>query len=330
MTDYRIAALCETREARELLALLPTEAAAERPRAIAASGLPAPLLSLLVREGCRRLAPDRLSVVFVGDAAAASRLADELQADGLRAAAYLPREYVLYHVSASHDAERSRLAVLSALLDHRLDVVVTTPAAALGYTVPRERLRARTLTIRVGDTLSPEALCRVLADCGFLSVGAVEGAGQFAHRGGIVDFSADGDAPPVRVEFFGDEVDRIGHFDPLTQRLTEPLDEAAVFPAREVIPDAEARERAAREQASANAWTCGCGATNSGKFCSECGAKKPEAAAGWTCKCGATNYGKFCSECGSARPAGEWFCTECGTKNDAQSKFCSECGTKKA
>lgn len=94
--------------------------------------------------------------------------------------------------------------------------------------------------------------------------------------------------------------------------------------------DAEARERAAREQASANAWTCGCGATNSGKFCSECGAKKPEAAAGWTCKCGATNYGKFCSECGSARPAGEWFCTECGTKNDAQSKFCSECGTKKA
>ena len=65
MTDYRIAALCETREARDLLALLPTEAAAERPRAIAASGLPAPLLPLLVREGCRTLAPDRLSVVFI-------------------------------------------------------------------------------------------------------------------------------------------------------------------------------------------------------------------------------------------------------------------------
>ena len=247
MTDYRIAALCETREARELFALIASEAKAERPRAIAASGLPVPLLPLLVREGCRVLAPDHPAVVFVGDGATAARIAGELQADGLRAAAYLPREYVLYHVTASHEAERARLAVLSALLERRLDVVVTTPAAALGYTVPRERLRARTLTIRPGDTLSPEALCRVLADCGFLSVGAVEGAGQFAHRGGIVDFSADGDALPVRVEFFGDEVDRVGSFDPLTQRLTESLSEAAVFPAREVIPDAAARKRICAE-----------------------------------------------------------------------------------
>ena len=247
MKDYRIAALCETREARELFALLVSEAAAERPRAVAASGLPTPFLSLLVREGCRVLSPAHPSVVFAADAATASRLAAELEADGLRAAAYLPREYVLYHVVASHEAERARLAVLSALLEGRLDVVVTTPAAALGYTVPRERLRARTLTVRTGDTLSPEALCRVLADCGFLSVGAVEGAGQFAHRGGIVDFSADGALPPVRVEFFGDEVDRIGHFDPLSQRLTESLDEAAVFPAREVIPDAAARARICEE-----------------------------------------------------------------------------------
>ena len=115
MTDYRIAALCETREARELFALIASEAKAERPRAIAASGLPVPLLSLLVREGCRVLAPDHPAVVFAPDTATAARLAGELQADGLRAAAYLPREYVLYHVTASHEAERARLAVLSAL-----------------------------------------------------------------------------------------------------------------------------------------------------------------------------------------------------------------------
>lgn len=94
--------------------------------------------------------------------------------------------------------------------------------------------------------------------------------------------------------------------------------------------DAEARERAEREQAAANAWNCKCGTVNSGKFCSECGAKKPEATGTWSCKCGALNSGKFCSECGSPRPMAEWFCTECGAKNDAQAKFCSECGTKKA
>lgn len=94
--------------------------------------------------------------------------------------------------------------------------------------------------------------------------------------------------------------------------------------------DAEARERAEREQAAANAWNCKCGTVNSGKFCSECGAKKPEATGTWSCKCGALNSGKFCSECGTPRPMAEWFCTECGAKNDAQAKFCSECGTKKA
>lgn len=53
-------------------------------------------------------------------------------------------------------------------------------------------------------------------------------------------------------------------------------------------------------QASNNQWTCACGATNTGKFCSECGKSKPEA--GWTCECGAKNTGKFCSECGKSKP----------------------------
>lgn len=74
--------------------------------------------------------------------------------------------------------------------------------------------------------------------------------------------------------------------------------------------------------ASGNSWTCVCGATNSGKFCSECG--KPAPVAGWVCECGAKNTGKFCSECGKPAPAGEWFCTECGAKNTG--KFCQECG----
>ena len=51
---------------------------------------------------------------------------------------------------------------------------------------------------------------------------------------------------------------------------------------------------------AADSWTCACGTVNTGKFCSECGAKKPEAA--WTCACGAVNTGKFCSECGAKKP----------------------------
>ena len=89
------------------------------------------------------------------------------------------------------------------------------------------------------------------------------------------------------------------------------------------------RDRQSAPAAPANGWTCSCGQTNTGKFCSECGSPKPAPAGTWTCACGAVCTGKFCPECGSPRPAAEWFCTECGAKNDAGAKFCSECGTKR-
>ena len=83
-------------------------------------------------------------------------------------------------------------------------------------------------------------------------------------------------------------------------------------------------------QNTADQWTCQCGATVSGKFCPECGAKKPERvqADAWKCSCGATVTGKFCPECGSPKPAEQegWTCT-CGAVN--KGKFCPNCGAKK-
>jgi len=77
-------------------------------------------------------------------------------------------------------------------------------------------------------------------------------------------------------------------------------------------------------------WKCACGATVTGKFCPECGAKKPEpkpAADGWTCACGAKNTGKFCLECGAKKPAEDGWTCSCGAVN--KGKFCPECGAKK-
>lgn len=81
---------------------------------------------------------------------------------------------------------------------------------------------------------------------------------------------------------------------------------------------------------AADSWKCSCGATVTGKFCPECGAKKPEPvqAGAWKCSCGANVTGKFCPECGSPKPAADngWTCA-CGTVN--KGKFCSNCGAKK-
>lgn len=93
----------------------------------------------------------------------------------------------------------------------------------------------------------------------------------------------------------------------------------------------ELERQAAQAVPEADSWQCTCGATVTGKFCPECGTKKPEpkpAADSWKCACGATVTGKFCPECGSPKPIQEegWTCS-CGAVN--KGKFCSECGAKK-
>ena len=80
---------------------------------------------------------------------------------------------------------------------------------------------------------------------------------------------------------------------------------------------------------AADSWTCACGAQNSGKFCAQCGQKKPEPkpAGGWTCTCGAQNSGKFCAQCGAPKPADDGWTCACGSVN--KGKFCPACGAKK-
>ena len=88
------------------------------------------------------------------------------------------------------------------------------------------------------------------------------------------------------------------------------------------------QQQAAQQAApAAGGWKCACGAVATGKFCPECGAKKPEPAAGWKCSCGTVATGKFCPECGSPKPADNGWTCSCGSVN--KGKFCAECGAKK-
>ncbi len=166
---------------------------------------------------------------------------------GLSSAAFKLRELIFYNVSASADIDRERLSVLAALIRGELDVIVTTPAAFMSPTMPKDLFLKLSVILRLGDTFSPKELCDRLVSLGFSYSDSTEAKGQFSHRGGIVDlWSAEGEYP-VRIEFFGDEIDRIVTFDPLTQRSIGACDSVSLLPAYEVVVDKESRGRIIKE-----------------------------------------------------------------------------------
>lgn len=180
------------------------------------------------------------------------RTADMLALFGITAAFYPVRDLTFYNISASHEYEHERIRVLSGILSGAFDVVITTPDAMLGYTIPAARLQAATLSLDFDTRIEPDELCSRLIDAGYARVDMVDGAGQFARRGGIVDIyppmgtftdedgkEIDG-AHPLRIELFDDEIDRMVFFDIDTQRTVTSISSATIPPAREILCDQDA------------------------------------------------------------------------------------------
>lgn len=114
--------------------------------------------------------------------------------------------------------------------------VVVTIDALMTRTLPPQRLAALSVTLRPGDRVELGALTERLVQAGYSRCEQVEGVGQFAIRGGILDVFSPLMEQPVRCEFFDDEVDSLGAFDPGTQRRTENVSVALLLPAAEVLP----------------------------------------------------------------------------------------------
>jgi len=115
-------------------------------------------------------------------------------------------------------------------------VVVCTLAGLVQRCIPPAALAELSFTLKAGQAVAPEDVeCRLLR-CGYVRREQVEAPGQYARRGGILDLFTPALDAPVRMEFWGDEIDSMGVFDTETQRRTENLDRCRVLPAAETIP----------------------------------------------------------------------------------------------
>ncbi len=169
----------------------------------------------------------------------ASKIFTEL---GMNATMYPSREFSFGRINASHSYEHERLSVLDKAMNGDADVFITSPEAALQYTVPQEKLKKKTFTLRVGTEMPIEQLVLRLDGLGYVRADMVEGEGQFSVRGGICDIFPPKNEHPVRVEFFGDEIDRIAEFDILSQRAVSAPDELVFTQGREVVCGKEEKE----------------------------------------------------------------------------------------
>src|SRR5918996_1293114 len=170
----------------------------------------------------------------------AHRLADDLAAwlawdtvHVLAERAALPLERAL----PEHEESAARLEVLS-ILGSRLQhsVVVASLPALVQRTLSPQQLADGRIELRLGERIGQRTLLERLVAAGFEPSVEVTGIGEFAHRGGIVDLWPPAAADPVRVELFGDEIESIRTFDPMSQASRRRIEHVTLLPASEFAP----------------------------------------------------------------------------------------------
>ena len=145
------------------------------------------------------------------------------------------RDFLFHPGAASRQWEQQRLAILTQLTRGTCPLLVATVEGLLQRTLPQETLTQACRQLQVGQACPLDDLTDFLVRAGYTRCDQVEGPGQFALRGGILDVFSPGLDLPLRMEFWGDEIDSMGLFDPVTQRRTTQRETCELLPAGEVI-----------------------------------------------------------------------------------------------
>jgi transcription-repair coupling factor (superfamily II helicase) len=209
----------------------------------AVAGLAGSTDAVLVASLARRL-PRRLIVVVTDTVSDAERWLADLQVirDDTGVALYPPREG-FGEVEPHTEIAGERVETLERLMRSDVHILLTTSRAVMEKTHVPKALMAARLELRKGDVRRPEDLASHLEKIGFTRVPMVDDVAQFSVRGGIVDVYGFGMTDPVRLEFWGDEISDLRHFDLSSQRSVREAEMALILPAEAAASSDEGVER---------------------------------------------------------------------------------------
>ncbi|HEY7693881.1 MAG TPA: excinuclease ABC subunit UvrB [Gaiellaceae bacterium] len=159
--------------------------------------------------------------------------------------AYVPQAdlYIEKDSSRNDDISRLRLAATSALFTRRDVVVVASVSCIYGLGSPEE-WRGRVLVLEVGETVDRDDALRTLVESQYVRNDSVLARGRFRVKGDVMEVQPANSETAYRVSFFGDEVESISHFDPLTGEIYARLDNLVIWPATEYVTSTPTVERA--------------------------------------------------------------------------------------
>ncbi len=204
-------------------------------RKIPVSGLAGSADALLIASLCR--ARSQPILVVTRRAELASDIFEDLQfLLGEKCVAHYPSRQILPYDFRAPVGEimGKRISTLSGLVDQSLSAVVCPVRALMEPTLPRAVLEASQVDLRIGREVDLEELVNRLIRLGFHRASVVEEVGDFARRGGLIDFFTPGADAPVRIEFDGDQIETIREFDVGTQRTLAQIEQVRILPRREV------------------------------------------------------------------------------------------------
>lgn len=205
------------------------------------TGLPNAPKAHLVFSLCEEFS--RRAIVVLPDESSAGKFTSDINSlnGGKEIACFYPARDFSFNSSQgqSREYEQLRLKTLCKVLKDECKIIVCSAEAAIQLTIPPDELKQRIFRIDFDTEISTERITQILVSAGFKRADSVEGPGQFAVRGGIIDFFPPDSLQPVRIELWGDEVDTISLFDVSTQRRTENLDFCEITPSTEIIFDSD-------------------------------------------------------------------------------------------